>query len=124
MGHVGGDERLTLEEARELLIDARAGVVAVHDRVRGREPVAQLALVHAASMAGHVRRRRTQVPSCHHVRVGVVVDVLVVLIRADHVADVTAAVRVAFDAGLPVARGLDEDRHPVAAREFLVAGPG
>ena len=107
-------------EARELLVDPGGGVVSVDDRIGQLEPATPLTLV------DHVRagvRGALEVPARHHVGVGVVVDVLVVLVGADHAADVTASVRVGLDPRRPPAGGLHDQLAPRTGRERLVAGP-
>ena len=103
---------------------ARRRRVAGRTRRRARRPARSQ---RGRSRLGRRRRERggpAQVPARHHVGERVVVDRLVVLVRADHAVDVRAPVRVDADARGPVARGLDEQlaaRRPSA--NAVVAGP-
>src|SRR4029453_4495952 len=64
-----------------------------------------------------------EVPASDHVREGVVVNGLVVFIRADHPIDVRTTVAVVACAGHPVAGGLDEEWPPGLFRQGGVASP-
>ena len=96
-GDVCDDDRLELEEAGELLVDACLRVVVVDQRVGQLDP--------GAALFGRDGIRSldcgcgaTEVPGGHHVRERVVVDRLVVLVRADDVVDVAPTVSVDPDA--------------------------
>src|SRR5690242_10790317 len=66
------------------------------------------------------------VPARHHVSEGVVVDVLVVLVRPDHMADMPLAIRLRHSPGRPETSGLQQnlragiDEEPVVARRTPV----
>ena len=60
----------------------------------------------ARSISYRLQRAR-DVPARHHVGEGVVVYILVVLVRPDHVADVPLAVWLGYGAGRPEPRGLE-----------------
>lgn len=53
-----------------------------------------------------------EIPACHDVCVGVVVNVLVVLVGADKAADMPVSVGVWFDPRRPPARGLHDQLPP------------
>ena len=117
------DERLEPEEARELLVEAGLGVVAVDERVGEREPARALGVVDAG-VVGHCGGcGPAEVPAGHDVRERVVVDRLVVLVRADHAVDVAPSVGIEPDPRGPVARRLHEEVEPGAGGELLVARP-
>ena len=113
---VGDDERLEPEEAGELLVQPAHRVVAVDERVGDCEP--RRALLGILDELGAA----PQVPARHDVRERVVVDGLVVLVRADDAVEMRAPVDDANARG-PVARGLDEQLARRTSGELLVTGP-
>ncbi len=91
---VGDPVRNQTEEAGELLVDARVGAVPVRERGREFEPPRpfvglDVGIVERGGGVG----RDPQVPAREHVRVGVVVDGLVVLVGPDDSQDVRGPVR-------------------------------
>ena len=62
------------------------------------------------------------VPARHDVGIGVVVDVLVIFVRADHVADVAVAVGLRRGAAGPEARGVQQDLCARGGQERVIAG--
>ena len=114
-------ERLQVEVAGELLVEPGSSVPPV-DQVLGQGlPLRRLVGVAGLREEGG---SLAEVPSGHHIGVGVVVDTLVVLVRADHGADVATTVGVGLDAAGPVAGGLDQERTSCSAEEAGIARPG
>ncbi len=108
-GEFGDHERFERIEAGELLVDPGRGVVSVDERIGELEPVVAFAPLDSfGPSCGCGCGCAAEVPSGHDVGVGVVVDVLVVFVRAHHAADVRAAVGVALDSSRPPARRLHE----------------
>ena len=62
-----------------------------------------------------------QIEGRHHVRVGIVIDQFVVLVRADHLPDVRAAVRLDLRPARPEPRRFDEDLGACGHHEGIVA---
>ena len=113
---VGDDERLEPEEAGELFVQPAHRVVAVDERVGNCEP--RRALLGILDKLGAA----PQVPARHDVRERVVVDGLVVLVRADDAVKMRAAVDDANARG-PVTRGFDEQLARRTSGELLITGP-
>ncbi len=129
--HLGRRERLQVPVAGELLVAASPGVVAVDEAGGQLAPPGDLGGVGIGVVAvavavavvdglsdvatggevppgGAQSGGATKVPADHDVGVGVVVDVLVVLVGADHPTQVNGAVGVLLESGRPVPRGLDQ----------------
>lgn len=67
-------------------------------------------------------QRPADVPARHHVGEGVVVSGLVILVRADHAANVVPSVRFELRPASPEAHGLQQDLGAGLAEERVVAG--
>ena len=109
------DKALFLFQSEHLLAHLR--FPQLDELVGEAEPFDPLGLVPAEL------RCLAQIPPGHHVREGVVVDGLVVLVRADHPEDVRAAAPVAAYARGPVARRLREELASRPSGELGIAGP-
>ena len=83
---VRDDQRLELSKPCELFVDAGSGVVPVNQCVCDFEPLA--AFIRADIVWSCSRGGTPEVPTRHHVRVGVVVNRLVIFVRSDDTVDV------------------------------------
>jgi len=125
-----------LMEPRELLVDEGLGVEAVHQGVGNLRPLGELAVpqgeagaqgprpLRVGAFQPHERlRRAADVPAREDVRVGVVVDALVVFVGADDGADMAAAVGVAAGARGPEAGRFEQELDAHRRHEVVVGRP-
>ena len=89
-----------------------------------RKPLAQRGRALGPARAHHFDglERSRDVPARHHVREGVVVHILVVLVRPDDVADMPLAISLRRGARRPETRGLEQDLRSGIDEERIVAG--
>ena len=121
-GDLGHEERFQGEVPGELLVEAALGVPTLNEAVGEGQPGSGLARVVVSLQ--QERCALAQVEAGHDVRVGVVVDDLVVLIGPHHPEEVAVALGVGADATCPVAGGLDDEVPTRAVEEGGVARPG